>query len=234
MVVRGSGWLLAAALLGVLGCDARALDPGMNPTDPTMTGTGGGSPPPDPVGPTPPPATGIVAELMALSGPDQLLIVGTTAAAVTPISTPGPFTAFPENAETMTEAAARAGMPVCSIELQTLAFNDASDATMMTVPDALGACLKEDLQDMLARLGSLQTPSTVVVIAANTAITVHSTNGGINYFYDTDIIKLLHAARKLYVPACIIAPQSLAVPTYPEGQTPGLSVDDALAACGRS
>jgi hypothetical protein len=31
----------------------------------------------------------------------------------------------------------------------------------------------------------------------------------------------------------VVAPDALAAPTYPEGQTPGLSVEDALARCGR-
>jgi hypothetical protein len=226
MVVRsGQMTLLALALAGAVGCGARALDPGM---DPMGTGGTGTSPPPDPVG-----ATDLVSQLKAVAGPDQLLIVGTNQGAVTPISTRGPFTAFAADPESLTEAARVVGMPVCSIEMQALAVAGNSDATTMTVPDALDQCLKEDLQDMLARLGSLMTSSTVVVVAANTAITVHSTNGGINYFYNADIVGLLHAARKLYVPVCVVAPESLALPT-PEGQTPGLSVDEALASCGRS
>jgi hypothetical protein len=225
MVVRSGAAVLAAVLLLAGGCGARALDPGMNPT----TGTAGQGPPT-----TPFPATDIVAALKAVSGPDRLLIVGTNAGAVTSISTRGPFAAFLRDPETLTEAAATVGMPVCSIELQALALGEtAIDASMLTVSDALDICLKEDLQDMLGRLGSLETTSTVVVVAANTAITVHSTNGGINYFYDADIVRLLHAARKLDVAACIVAPDSLALPS-PSGQTPGLSIDEALASCGRS
>jgi hypothetical protein len=85
---------------------------------------------------------------------------------------------------------------------------------------------------MLSRLGALKTAETVVVIGANTAITARTTSRGINFFYDADMLRLLHAARKMYVPACVIAPDSLALPTYPQGQTPGLSVDDALVRCG--
>jgi hypothetical protein len=216
----GVAWT-GLALLFALGCGARSLDPG----------------PGAPAGPAPAPATDLVAALKAVAGPDQVMIVGTNAGAVTPVSTRGPFTAFTADPETLTEGAATVGLPVCSVELQALAVDPnaaAADPSAVAVPDALDGCLKEDLQDMLARLGSLQTPSTVVVVAANTAITVHSTNGGINYFYNADIIKLLHAARKLDVAACIVAPDSLAVPTYPEGQTAGLSIDQALASCGRS
>jgi len=139
-----------------------------------------------------------------------------------------------EDPETLVEAAAMAGMPVCSVEYQALTLDPTlADATTLTVSQAVDGCLKEDLGDMIARVAALKTPETVVVIAANAAITVHSTNGGINYFYGADMLQLLHAARKLYVPACLIAPQALALPTYPQGQTPGLSVDEALATCGR-
>jgi len=70
---------------------------------------------------------------------------------------------------------------------------------------------------MLARLAGLKTASTVVIIAANTAVTVRSSNNGVNFFYDADIV----------------IPDSLALPTPPSGQTPGLSTDEALARCGR-
>jgi hypothetical protein len=217
--------IVVAALLVVVGCGVRPLDPRMNPPP---TGAAGQGAAPDPV-----PATDLAAALKELAGPDQLLIVGTNSGVVTPISTPGPFTAFVNDPETLVEAAAAARMPVCSVEFHALALGE-TVGDVITVPDALDTCLKEDLQDMLARLGSLQTSSTVVVIASNAAITVHSTNGGINFFYDTDIVRLLHAARKLYVPVCEVMPQALALPTPPAGQTPGLSVDEALASCGRS
>ena len=217
--------LPAAALLLAVGCGARVLDPGTNP--PT-TGAGGQGGPPD-AGP----ATDLVGALKALTGPDNLLIVGNNAGAVASISVQGAFLAFLTDPEALDEAAAVAGMPVCSVEFQSLTFAwTASDPSTVTVMNALDACLKEDLQDMLARLGSLMTPSTVVVVAGNAAITDHTTNNGINYFYDADIVRLLHAARKLYVPACIIAPASLALPS-PEGQTAGVSIEDALASCGR-
>jgi len=71
------------------------------------------------------------------------------------------------------------------------------------------------------------------VVAENAAATAHSTNGGINYFYDEDIAGLVWAARQGYVAVCNVRPEPLALPTPPSGQTPGLSVDDALARCGR-
>ncbi|HMF44677.1 MAG TPA: hypothetical protein VKQ32_28575 [Polyangia bacterium] len=227
MNVRGPGrWSLpAAALLLAVGCGARALDPGVNP--PT-TGTAGQGMQPDPG-----PMTDLIGALKALTGPDQLLVLGSNAGAVTSISTPGPFTGFLRDPETLDEAAAVVGMPVCSVEFQSLTFGEtASDPSMLTVPAALDTCLKEDLQPMLETLGALKTPSTVVVIAANTGITDHSTNNGINFYYDADIVRLLHSARKLYVPVCNIAPQTLSLPS-PQGQTTGVSIEDALASCGR-
>jgi hypothetical protein len=228
MGARGSGWLLAAALLGGLGCNARALDPGVNPMDPTMTGTGGSNPPPDPVV-TP----DLVSQLRMVAGPDQLLIVGVNGGAVTSVSTHGPIHQFVNDPERLVEAAAVVGMKVCSVELQTLALGLPGDGAMLAVPDALDMCLKEDLGDMPARIAELRTPSMVVVVASNAAITVRSTNGGINYFYGTDIVDLLHAAREVYVPVCFVMTGALALPT-PEGQSAGASIDEALAACGRS
>ncbi|HEY7371971.1 MAG TPA: hypothetical protein VIF57_07305 [Polyangia bacterium] len=229
MVARRLGLVLAAALPLAAGCGSRALDPGM---DPTTAGTGGQG-----VGaPTPMPEDELVATLKLNGGPDKLLMVGTNSGVVTSTqAADGPLLQLYEDPETLVEAAAMAGMPVCSVEYQGLTLDPAlADATTLTASQAVDGCLKEDLGDMLSRLGGLKTPETVVVIAANAAITVHSTNGGINYFYDADMLRLLHAARKLYVPACLIAPQALALPTYPQGQTPGLSVDEALATCGRT
>jgi len=236
MVFRRLDLSLVAALL-LAGCGSRALDPGM---DPNATGTGGqagGAPTTTTTTttPTPPQDDELVATLKANAGPDKLLMIGTNAGLVTSTqSANAPALQLFEDPETLVEAAAMAGMPVCSVEYQALTLDPTlADATTLTVSQAVDGCLKEDLGDMLARVAALKTPETVVVIAANAAITVHSTNGGINYFYDADMLQLLHAARKLYVPACLIAPQALALPTYPQGQTPGLSVDEALATCGR-
>ena len=133
------------------------------------------------------------------------------------------------------EAAAVVGLPVCSVEPRALAFNAVtSDTTGLSTPDATAFCASDNLDEMTGRLNELKTPEMVVVIAANTAITVHSTNGGINAYYDDDIGRTLRAARRLYIPACIVAPDALALPTPSSGQTPGLSTAEALARCGRS
>jgi hypothetical protein len=34
------------------------------------------------------------------------------------------------------------------------------------------------------------------------------------------------------LPGLLVASTALALPTYPSGQTPGLSIDEALASCG--
>jgi len=195
--------------------------------DAPMTGTAGQGAPNYPV-----PPTDLVGALKAVAGSDRMLIVGSNAGAVTVVSTRGPFTSFPADPETLDEAAAMVGLPVCSVEPEFLSFDPSAADGAVTVGDALDACLKEDLKDMLDRLGGLWTPETVVVVAANTAITDHTTNGGINFFYDDDIFRLLHSARKLYVPVCNIRPASLSLPS-PQGQTDGVSIEAALASCGR-
>ena len=228
-------WLLLGVVLLLGGaCDSRPLDPG-TPNPGGYPNPGGGPLPPVPVPlPTPSPNT-LIASLKSLSGPSSLLVVGTNAGAVA--RTPdGAVQFFQTDPETLVEAAAVIQMPVCSVELQALAVSTTGGGTTdgMTIDAALAECDQADFGTMLDELNALKTASTVVVIAANTAITVHSTNGGINYFYGDDIVRLLRAARKLYVTACVIAPESLALPTYPEGQTAGLSIDAALASCGRS
>lgn len=207
----------AAALLVAAGCGPRALDP---PAAPTTTG---GSSNPE----------AIAATLRAVAGPDALMIVGINAGAVTG-TRDGSARVLEQKPDLLAAAAMAVGMPVCSVEFQKLATPSvAGDLEAMTIDDALDLCRHDDLEEMLARLGALETPSTVVVIAANTAITVRTTNNGINYFYDADIVRLLRAARRLYVPVCVIAPDALGIPTFPEGSSPGLAVDEALLRCGR-
>lgn len=171
--------------------------------------------------------------LRQLNGPHVWLVVGTNGGAVIDDRDEHVIAGFNQDPETLAEAAAAAGMMTCSVEFSALAIGSAADDPTAVPPDqALPACLNDDLGDMLTRLSGLKTDATVVVIAANAGITARSTNGGINYFYADDIVRLLHAARRLYVPACIVAAESLAPPT-PEGQSAGLSIAEALARCGR-
>jgi hypothetical protein len=175
-----------------------------------------------------------VAALQAVAGPGRQLIIGTNGGVVA-LSDSGPYRVFDDrDPETLTEAAAVVGLPVCSIEPQALAPNAVmSDATGLSAPDATAFCASDNLDEMIGRLNGLKTPEMVVVIAANTAITVHSTNGGINFYYGDDIGRTLRAARRLYIATCIVTPDPLSLPTPPSGQSPGLSVDEALARCGR-
>jgi hypothetical protein len=211
----------ATLLLSMAGCGDRPLDPaGSDP------GVGASAAPP----------ADTAAALRALAGPNSLLVVGSNAGVVgrTPS---GQVQYFAQDPGALVQAAGSANMPVCSIEMQDLAMPASAPGgtagSGLAVDAALTQCDQDDLGDMLDRLRGLQTPNTVVIVAANGAITARSTNGGINFFYDDDRFRLLRAARKLYVTACAIVPQDLAIPTYPEGQTAGVSIDDAVAACAQ-
>jgi hypothetical protein len=189
-------------------------------------------PPPDTHTPAATPALSVDA-LRPLVGPQTRMIVGATASVV--LDTPdGALRFFVADPATTAATAAEVGIPVCSIELDTVQTPPMpDDVVSMSVMSAVQACANDQLAAMLAKLRQLQTPTTVVIVAANAAATVHSTNNGINYFYDGDILRMLHAARQLNVVACVVAPSDLALPTLPAGQTPGLSIDQALASCGR-
>jgi hypothetical protein len=212
--------VVGATFLAAIGCTPAPLDPTGNP------GTAGQ-----------PPTTGVdlVTALRAETGPGRQLILAANGGVVDRSDT-GRLGVFADtDPEALMEAAAVVGLPTCSIEPQALAFPAVtSGPDGLTTPDAAWYCASDDLAEMTQRLNGLKTPQLVVVIAANTAITVHSTNGGINYFYDGDIGRLLRTARRLYVPACIVAPDILALPTAYSGTTAGLSADEALARCGRS
>jgi hypothetical protein len=215
MTLRTSAlWAAAALLIVAGGCGPRALDPAGAPA------TGGSSNPDD-----------VAAAIRAVAGPGALMIVGVNAGAVT--RTPhGAAAVFEGDPDTLARAAMAVGMSICSVEFQKLVTPAVQgDPDAITIDDARAICDGDSLSDMVARLGSLKTASTAVIVAINTAITVYSTNHGINYFYDGDIIRLLRAARQLYVPVCVIAPDALSVATYPEGSSPGVTIEEALARC---
>jgi hypothetical protein len=216
MAAREFGWMKAAfAVLAIVACGARPLDP-----------NGGQIA-------TPPPTSDDIAALRAVSGPDALLIVASNAGVVTGAPDGAPHV-FEKDPGTLVSAAATVGMRVCSVEPVTIpAQNRVPDHQwVVSVAGAMDICATFDYGDMIARLSGLKSASTVVIAAANTAITVRSTNGGINYFYDDDILRLWRAARALYVPVCVIVPDPLALPTPPAGQTAGPTVDEALRLCG--
>ena len=180
------------------------------------------------------PANDLVAALQGLAQPGRKVIVGTNGGVVVSAGF-GAISVFSgRDPEALMGAAAVVNLPVCSVEPQALAFASAtSGATGLSTPDAMAFCASDDLTEMIGRLNGLKTPELVVVIAANTGITFHSTNNGVNFFYDADIGRLLRASRRLYVPACIVTPDVLSLPNG-TGESPGLTVAEALARCGRS
>ena len=234
MEARRSGWWAVTLAIVVGGCAPRALEPTAGSTgsssDSSTGSSTGGSPNPGDIIVRPPPD--LVTSLRLLNHAYTKMVLGTNAGAV--VARDGITTIFEDDADALAEAAATVGMSVRSVELRRIVTpSTPGDPEALTIAAALDEYDSVDLADMVARLNALKTASTVVIIAANTAVTVRSTNNGINFFYDDDIIRLLRAARQLYVAACIVIPDSLAVPTYPTGQTSGLSIDAALARCGR-
>lgn len=218
------GLMVVLACVG--GCSSQ-----LEPADPVPPGMPTTDLPTTDMLTTPPPVS--AAALTSLVGPQTRMIIGATASAV--LDTPDAVVRFfAGDPATMASTAAEVGLPVCSIELDTLQTPPMpSDVVTMSLISAVQACASDQLDDMLAELRQLRTPSTVVIVAANVAATVHSTNNGINYFRNADILRMLHAARQLNVIACLVAPNVLALPTFPSGQTPGLSIDEALATCNR-
>ena len=215
-------------MLVAIGCTPANLDSNGNqngnPTTGGTTGQGGA------------PESTLVATLRALAAePGRQVIIGTNGGMVVPAGSDAIALFAGTDPEALMEAAAAVGLPVCSVEPQALTFtSDTSDATGLSTPGATAFCASDNLDEMIGRLNGLKTPEMVVVIAANGAITVHSTNGGINVYYDDDIGRTLRAARRLYIPACIVTPDVLSMPTPPSGETPGLSTAEALARCGRT
>ena len=212
---------VGAMLFAAAGCGPRALDSAAPPP------TGGSSNPDD-----------IAAALQVAATSETLLIVGTNGGVLVR-TRDGGVRVFERDPDTLVAAAMAVSVPTCSVEFGKLIAPSGGGAPEAVSPEilaidaALAICDGDDIGEMTSRLTALKTASTVVVIASNTAITVHSTNNGINYFYGADIVRLLRAARKLYVPACVIAPDALGIPIYPEGTSPGLTIEEALARCGR-
>ncbi len=175
----------------------------------------------------------IPTDLASLAGPMTLMIVATNAGVL--VGTPAGDSQFYDNGDPgkLAMAAATAGIPVCSIELGMLVTPPApAGAVAQSVAAAMDQCSHQNLTSDLAELRQLQTPSTVVIVGANAAETVGSTNNGVNYFYGADVLGMLHAARTLDVTACVVAPQNISLPMYPLGATPGVSIPQALASCG--
>jgi hypothetical protein len=218
---RSSG-LVAVVLAAAGACAPGALDPvGTSTTEGAPNGgtSAGGS---------------LTASIAALARPHTRMIIGSNAGAVidTDEGTVAVFEATPDALEA---AAAAAAMPVCSVELQRLVTaSQAAGPGALTVEDALAECERFDFGYVRDQLAAGKLPSSLVLIGTNVGIRMGGSDRGFAYYYDEDAVRLLRAARTLYVPACIVVPQTLQVPMLPGGFTPGLSMEDALARCGRT
>jgi hypothetical protein len=206
-----------AFVIAVMGACSSEMDPNAPPTPPsTPTTTMGDS----------------LSNLGSLVGSQSLMIIATNASAL--VRGPTDDVHFFNNQPgEVAAAAASVHLPVCSVELDALVVPPAPAGDVAaSVTAARAKCAQEDLTSMLTELRALQTRSTEVIVGANAAETWHSTNNGVNYFYGDDVLGMLHAARQMNVPACVVAPGDISLPMYPGGQTPGVSLADALQGCG--
>jgi hypothetical protein len=95
-------------------------------------------------------------------------------------------------------------------------------------------CGRFDFGYVFDQLAASQLPSSRVVIGTNAGVRMGGTDRGFGTYYDEDVVRLLRAARKLYIRACVVVPKALAIPLFPEGQTSGVTIEEALAGCGAS
>jgi hypothetical protein len=160
------------------------------------------------------------------------MIVGANASAV--IDTYDGSTALYErDPGGLVAAAAADGMPVCSVELQRLVTaSQPAGPGVISVEEALIECGRLDLRDMLDRLSASKLPSSRVIIGTNVGLTMGGSDRETVAYFDDDVVRLLRAARQLYIRACIVVPETLQVETFPGNVSPGLSIEEALARCG--
>ncbi len=170
--------------------------------------------------------------LTSVADSKSLMLLGTNGGALAG-ALDGSMHFYDQDPGTIAAAAFAAHISVCSIELDGLIMPPRSNSDLAaSLAAGIAKCNQEASPDMLAKLGQLQTPTTVVIVGANAAETWHTTNNGVNDFYGDQILGMLHAARTLNVSACVVAPADLSLPMSPTGQTPGLSIADALTGCG--
>jgi hypothetical protein len=214
---RGSD-LLVAALLAAAACAPRELDPMGTRTTGTAPNAG--------VSPT--------VAIAALAGPNTRMIVGSKGGAVIDAAADeGSVAVFEQAPGALVAAAAAAAMPVCSVEPQRLVTaSQAAGPQAITVEAAMVDCAAFDYGYVFDQLSTGRLPSSRVIIGANAGIRMGAADRGLAYYYDEDVIRLLRAARKLYIRACVVLPDALAIPLFPEGQTSGVTIEEALARCG--
>jgi len=217
--------LLVAALVAAAACAPRELDPvgmpttGGTPNGPNLGTAAGGS---------------LAASIAARAGPNTRMIVGSNAGALIDDHA-GSLAVFEQKPGALVEAAAASAMPVCSVEPQRLVTaSQAAGPEAITVEDAMIDCGRFDFGYVFDQLAASQLPSSRVVIGTNAGIRMGGTDRGFGYYYDEDVVRLLRAARKLYIRACVVVPKALAIPLFPEGQTSGVTIEEALAGCGAS
>jgi hypothetical protein len=204
-----SGLVAAGLFLGAAACAPRALEPGEHP----ITG-------------------GLPGSLAALAGPDTRLIVGSNGGAVIDDGR-GRVTTFEQDPGALVAAAATVAIPTCSVELRRLVTAwQAGGPDAISIDEAVADCDGFDFGFVFDQLAASKTPASRVIIGANTAVRMGGTDRGFGYYYDEDSVRLLRAARRLYIPACIVLPDALALGRFPGNLDPGLTVEEALARCG--
>jgi hypothetical protein len=216
--VQGDLRLIALGLvIAVVGACSSEMDPNAPPTPPSTSTTA---------------MDDSLSNLGSLVGSQSMMIIATNASAL--VRGPTDDVHFFSNQPgEVAAAAASVHLPVCSVELDALVVPPAPASDVAaSLTAARAKCAQEDVTGMLAELHALQTGSTEVIVGANAAETWHSTNNGVNYFYGNDVLAMLHAARQMNVLACVVAPGDISLPMPPTGQTPGVSLADALEGCG--
>jgi hypothetical protein len=188
---------------------------------------------PRPLEPGERPITGGLPEsLAALAGPDTRLIVGSNAGVVIDDGRDR-VTLLEQDPGALVAAAATVSMPACSVELQRLVTaSQAAGPDTITIDAAVADCDGYDFGFVFNQLAASKTPASRVIIGANTAVRMGGTDRGFGYYYDEDSVRLLRAARRLYIPACIVVPDALALGRFPGNLAPGLTIEEALARCG--
>ncbi len=216
---RGAVRWIALSTMVALGACSSEMDPSASPT---MSGDTS----------SPEATIDSLNDLQSVKTAASLMIVGTNGSAL--VGAPGAAVHFYGNTPGKVSATAAAlQIPVCSIELDALVMPPAAVADIAnSLASARARCDQEDLTIQLEQLRALQTPAIELIVGNNAAETWHSTNNGVNYFYGDAIVGMLHAARQLNVTVCVVSPNSISVPNFPSGETPGVSISDALAACG--
>jgi hypothetical protein len=215
---RGGSWGIGLAVAFALGACSSQMDPNAPQMPPSTTTTTMGD---------------SLSDLGSVAGSMRMIVLaanGGTLMGANDLQ----LHFYKQDPGTIAAAAFAAHIPLCPVELDNLPMpplaND--DEVVNSLQAELQKCDLAVSPTARMTLSALQTPSTVVIVGANAAEIWHTTNNGVNYFYGDEILFMLHAARELNVTACVVAPADIALPMAPSGQTPGVSIADALAGCG--